>query len=444
MKKLKFLALFGIILIFINTNMISALDLNQKIKKNVYVDTVDLSGLTMQEAQERLENHLNLSSYFNLVYEDKNIKVDKNDFDVDYKINELVNKAYNVGRDKDLISNIKTNISLGKGNKEIININPSYNGNKIDQFIKNLDREIYIKPVNATAKVVNGHIIFTKELDGKEVDSNQLKEIILYRIKKIKSEDVTLPTNTIKPKFTLEQLSKINTILGTYQTSFNIKNEERVNNIDVASKSVSNIILGKNEKLFFNSFLECEAVKKQFKEAPIIKNGKTDKGMGGGVCQVSSTLYNAALYAGMKIVKVQNHSIPSFYIEKGRDATVSDGYIDFIFENKYDTPVLVYNEVVGDKIISTIYGNQEDKKDIEIVTDVISVKKNKEIIKKDPKLPKGSKIVEQEGRLGYTVNTFRIYKKQDEILKKELVYTSYYPPSDRIIVEGSKEMILQK
>ena len=81
------------------------------------------------------------------------------------------------------------------------------------------------------------------------------------------------------------------------------------------------------------------------KEAPVIVNGKLEKGLGGGICQVSSTIYNAALYAGTDITSVKNHTIPSAYISKGRDATVSLGGIDFKFKNKFKTPILVYNEV---------------------------------------------------------------------------------------------------
>lgn len=446
MKKLKLVVIFGIILmlILITPRLAMAIDINQKINTNVYVNDIDLSKLTKSQAKKKINDYLDSYRYFTLINDQRTINVDKNKFDVNYKVDDLVDKAFNVGRDKDIISNIKTNLSLRKGNKKVINIKCEYNKEKIDKYIDDLNKDIYIEPINATAQIINKQVIVKKGSYGKSIDTQKLKEIIYEKIDKIENDESDIPIKPLKPKYTYDQLSKIDTVLGSYETKFNPKNTKRVNNIKVASKYTSNVLLDKGEKLFFNSFLQHDYVKKELQEAPIIKDGKHDKGLGGGICQVSSTLYNAALYAGMDIKKVQNHSIPSIYVEKGRDATISDGYIDFVFENPYDTPVIIYNEVINDKIVSTIYGSQNDKKDIEIITKVQAVIKNKEIVKKDPKLTKDVKIVEEEGRLGYTVNTFRVYKKNDEILKKELIYTSYYPPSDKIVVEGTKPIVLEE
>ena len=182
----------------------------------------------------------------------------------------------------------------------------------------------------------------------------------------------------------------------------------------------------------------------KLKVASIILNGKHDKGVGGGICQVSTTIYNAALYAGMDIVKITNHSIPSPYVTKGRDATVSNGSMDFVFKNNNNNPIIVHNEIFENKIASKIYGCSSDKRNIEIETEIVETIKNKKIYKSDSKLQKGTKVVEQEGRLGYTVNTFRLYKSNNEILKKELVNTSYYPPCDEIILKGTKDNTLYK
>ena len=142
----------------------------------------------------------------------------------------------------------------------------------------------------------------------------------------------------------------------------------------------------------------------------------------------------------MDIVEITNHSIPSPYVNKGRDATVCDGAIDFVFKNRYNTPIIVHNTILSNKIVSNIYGSSDDKSDIEIDTEVIETITNKKIYKNNSKLRKDVKVVEQPGRLGYTVNTFRIYKSNGEILKKELINKSYYPPCDEIILKGTKEV----
>lgn len=446
LKKGKFLVLIALVIIFLitNNNIIYAINFEGKILKNVFVEDIDLSELTKNEATEKINSYIEKNREFNLYYKDKSIIVDKNKFDVDYKVNALVNKAYNIGRDKDIVTNLKTKISLNKGKKKVISLTCNYNMKNIDNFIDDIYTKNYVAPINANAKVVDNNIIVSRECYGQTVDKNKLKNIILYKIENLDSKKAQMPLKVLKPKYTYQQLSKINTLLGSYETYFNPQNKNRVNNIEVAAKSTDNILVDKYEKFSFNKQLKQKNIYSQLKVAPIILNGKHDKGLGGGICQVSTTIYNAALYAGMDIIEISNHSIPSPYVKKGRDATVSDGYMDFVFQNNNNIPIIIHNEIFENKIVSKIYGNNEYKRDIEVTTQVVKTIKNKKIYKNDSKLQNGIKVVEQEGRLGYTVNTFRLYKSNNQILKRELINTSYYPPCDEIILQGTKNDSLSK
>ncbi|WP_455542564.1 VanW family protein [Intestinibacter sp.] len=439
MKRDKLLVMLVIIFMLLNNNVVYAFDLEGKISKNVYVQNIDLSNLTRDEATQKINSYIHESRYFDLIYKDKKMSVDKNAFNLDYKVEQLVDKAYNIGKDRDIITNIKTKLSLKKGNKEIIPVNCYYNVSKIDNLIEKFNSQLYLSPVSAAVKVVDGNIVIRKESYGQEIDKEKLKNIIVYKVENLDSKEAEIPMKVLNPKYTYNQLSKIDTLLGSHETYFNPKNINRVSNINVAAQSTSDILIGTNEKFSFNNELRCKNAYNQLKKAPIILNGKHEEGVGGGICQVSTTIYNAALYAGMSIVQITNHSIPSLYIEKGRDATVSDGYIDFKFQNKYSTPVIIHNEIFQNKIVSKIYGNNKDKSNVEIDTEIVKTIKNKKIYKNDSKLPKGMKVVEQEGRLGYTVNTFRVYKLNGEVSKRELINTSYYPPCDEIILKGTKE-----
>lgn len=293
-------------------------------------------------------------------------------------------------------------------------------------------------------KLWMGNIVVYEEHKGQAVNKENLKDIIVYKIENLDSSQSEIPLDVLNPKYTYDQLMKIDTLLGSYETYFNPKRKNRVNNITVAAKSTSDILVNTNEKFSFNQQLRDNDAYNKLKVASIILNGKHDKGVGGGICQVSTTIYNAALYAGMDIVKITNHSIPSPYVTKGRDATVSNGSMDFVFKNNNNNPIIVHNEIFENKIVSKIYGCSSDKRNIEIETEIVETIKNKKIYKSDSKLQKGTKVVEQEGRLGYTVNTFRLYKSNNEILKKELVNTSYYPPCDEIILKGTKDNTLYK
>ena len=444
LRRGKLLILMMLVIIFMLTNnkIIYAINLNGKILNNVYVQDINLSDLTKEEATKKINSYIEQNNEFELFY--NNESVNKETLGVDYKVDELVDRAYSIGRDKDLITDMKTKISLKKGEKKIIPLTCSYNIKKVDNLIDKIYSKLYISPKDASAKIVNGNIVVYEEHKGQAVDKENLKDIIVYKIENLDSSQSEIPLDVLNPKYTYDQLMKIDTLLGSYETYFNPKRKNRVNNITVAANSTSDILVNTNEKFSFNQQLRDNDAYNKLKVASIILNGKHDKGVGGGICQVSTTIYNAALYAGMDIVQITNHSIPSPYVTKGRDATVSNGSMDFVFKNNNNNPIIVHNEIFENKIVSKIYGCSSDKRNIEIETEIVETIKNKKIYKSDSKLQKGTKVVEQEGRLGYTVNTFRLYKSNNEILKKELVNTSYYPPCDEIILKGTKDNTLYK
>ena len=140
-----------------------------------------------------------------------------------------------------------------------------------------------------------------------------------------------------------------------------------------------------------------------YKNAPVIVNGKLQDGTGGGVCQVSTTIYNSALYSGLDITKVRNHSLPSAYAPVGKDATVVDGYLDLKFKNPYNHPIYIKNTTYNGVVTSKIYGNSQDRKNISI------------------------RVEKVKGGNGNVVKTYRDFKDSSgNIIKSEYITTSSY------------------
>lgn len=436
MKKFNIISMLIVAIFFLgSTQSVQGIEKEKKIHKNVYIEDIDVSSLTKKEAIIKINNILDKNNKLDLDYKEGKCEINLSDLGVSYNVDQAVNDAFNIDKKESVIKDLKTKISLSVGNKKVIKLKYTYDNEKLKDCIESIADKNYISPVDAIAKVENGIIQKSKEKYGKMIDSHSLNQMIVNRIKGIYAYEIEVPILSIEPKFKLSELNKIDTILGKYETYFNPEIENRVNNIRIASNATSNILIDRHEEFSFNSILMKSNSLKNMKEAPVIINGKLDKGLGGGICQVSSTIYNAALYAGMDITNIRNHSIPSTYISKGRDATVSLGDVDFKFKNKFNTPILIYNEVKENKIVSTVYGNSQDKKDIEIITEIVQVLPNKVIQKNSDKFYKGEKVIEEEGRRGYKVNTFRIYKEDST---KEFVYESYYPPMNKIILHGTK------
>lgn len=440
LKKLKIAIFLSLLIVSLGNVVLSnAIEFEGKIYKNIYVRDIDLSNLTKKEAIDKINKILNNNNSFSLNFNDKEYIFSKDNIETDYNVEEVVEKAYSIGRDKGILSNMKTRSSLAMEKKVILDYSITFDEKKLDKYLKELNKKIYIKPISATIRIINGKIVINKEKNGCKVNEDELKNTIITKIKNIDNEDEIIPTLSVKPRYSYDDLSKINTILGSFETYFNTNNYNRSDNIKLAASATSNILLEKGEVFSFNSYIQKSHISKYLKEAPVIINGKSEKGIGGGMCQVSSTIYNAALYSGMKIINVKNHSIPSPYIEKGRDATVSRGIIDLKFSNKFDSPVFIYNQIVDNKLICTIYGNETDNKDIDIITETTEVLHNRIIRKNSEKYDLGVKTVEQEGRKGYKVQTYRIYKSSLGN-KTEYIGQSYYPPQDKIIIYGTREL----
>ena len=435
MKRLRIIVVLSVIIFFLgNVGIVQSIGQNEKICKNIFIEDVNVSNLTKLEAKNKIEQNINNNKNLSLVLNDIVFNLNLDDIEVIYDIDKAIEEAYNIGRNDNLINNIKSKLDLKHGNRKVININYNYDDKKLEEYIDYICREINTKPVDASIKLENNKLEYTKESYGRSVDASKLKEIIVYKIKDKYISENEIPITFQSPKYLYSELSKIDTVLGTYETYFNPENENRVSNIKVASDATSGLILNKGSEFSFNKYIDANYNK--LKNAPVIINGKLQDGVGGGICQVSSTIYNAALYSGLEITSIKNHSIPSGYISKGRDATVSVGIIDFKFKNNLYSPVFIHNEVYENKIISTIYGGKQDKKDIEILTEITEELPNKVQIKSSDELCKGEKKIFQKGREGYKVNTFRFYKDKKV---KEFINESYYPPLDEIILYGTKE-----
>ena len=224
-----------IIFMLTNNKIIYAINLNGKILNNVYVQDINLSDLTKEEATKKINSYIEQNNEFELFYNNESILVNKE-------------RAYSIGRDKDLITDMKTKISLKKGEKKIIPLTCSYNIKKVDNLIDKIYSKLYISPKDASAKIVDGNIVVYEEHKGQAVNKENLKDIIVYKIENLDSSQSEIPLDVLNPKYTYDQLMKIDTLLGSYETYFNPKRKNRVNNITVAAKSTSDILVNTNEK----------------------------------------------------------------------------------------------------------------------------------------------------------------------------------------------------
>jgi vancomycin resistance protein YoaR len=180
-----------------------------------------------------------------------------------------------------------------------------------------------------------------------------------------------LIVSEVKPKFTVADVKDIKDVLASFTTNFNKFNSSRTHNIKLACNKINNFLLKPGEQFSMNAALGPRTVKNGYMQAPIIINNELIPGTGGGVCQVTSTLYNAVLFSGLQVVQRRNHSITLGYIPPGQDATIAEGYIDFKFKNNRDYTICISAEVKDNLLNIKIIGRKNSQEPTIILKPVI-------------------------------------------------------------------------
>jgi vancomycin resistance protein YoaR len=233
---------------------------------------------------------------------------------------------------------------------------PLINTSKYDNFLDKLDKQFSIDPENASLDP-NGMII--PERTGSRIHRQVFTEQFYSYFFSPKKTKMEIPLLKVYPRVDSELLSDIRSLrIGRYVTSFNSHNKKRSNNIQLATKAINNQVVFPGETFSFNRVVGKRTVAKGYLRAPVIVRGEFSEDIGGGICQVSSTLYNAVDYAGLKIVERFSHSRKVPYIPPGRDATVSWYGPDFVFKNTYNQPILIRARTLGHLLIIKVYSSE--------------------------------------------------------------------------------------
>ena len=398
----KFIYLSIIIIIAFSTVGIAPADNNKKIHKNITIENISVGKLTKEEAVNILEKTYPLDN-FNITYNNESWTIKPEDIELSFHIEERVDEALNYTRSKSIWNNIKRKGKLNINKPYNIKIKATYNEVKLSKQLEKIYEKVNVEAVDATFYVEpSGEIKRSESKEGRDVDISKLKDDIYNMINKKKIKDINLPVLTLYPKTSTKQVKSINSILGQFSTSFN-DSTSRGSNIHVAGESTSDVLLMPGETFSYNKKTGARNWVNGYQSAPIIVGGRVVNGEGGGVCQVSTTIYNAALLSGLTIDEVHNHSLPSRYAPRGRDATVSYGYTDLKFTNPYTHPVYIKNIVANGAITSKIYGCNLDR-------ERIVIRMEEEYLK--------DKI---------TVKTYRLYlDEENNVMRRELVNTSIY------------------
>lgn len=442
--------LIGLGLIIIMVSGVFLLNIKNTVEvdtiyEGISVSAIDLSKKTREEAlktiRDKKEEEIKEKS-MTLKGREKEYNIALKDIGFDYEYEKAVDDAYKIGRDGKIFQRYKEIKSLEKDKKDI-ELESFYNKEKIDEKTRNIGKELNRKVINSEFNFNAGKPTASEEALGYKVDEKELSAKIESNIDKL--EEIEIPIETIKPTYTKEYYSRINGIIGSSSTSFKTSGAGRVQNIQLSTRAFNGKILHPGETISYNSTVGPVTTAAGYKDAPVIIAGDLTPGVGGGICQTSTTLYNALLRADLTVTERSHHSIPSSYMEKGLDAVVAGNYLDLKFRNDFDYPIYISSRVVNRTVYFDIYGDRE-KRDYTIqmepkITQVIP-HKTKEVLKAS--LAPGTRELVQAGRNGYKVTSYKHKIKNGKVFESKVVSNDYYKEREAIYNIGPKKVETKK
>ena len=255
-------------------------------------------------------------------------------------------------------------------------------------------------------------------------------------------EEYVIPLKITKPDITTDEIGSegFPDLLGTYKTYYNSSNKDRTTNLRLASNKIDGTVLMPGETFSYNKVVGERTIAAGYKEAPIYAGGKVVDGIGGGICQVSSTLYNAVIFANLDIVSRTNHRFVPSYVTAGRDATVVYGSIDFKFKNTRKYPIKIESSVSGGVAKVSIYGMKEEKEyDVKIETKITGSIPTKTVYEEDSTLPAGKEKVVQKGHKGTYSEAYKVVYYNGKVVSRTLLSKDKYSAMETIIKRGTKK-----
>lgn len=253
-------------------------------------------------------------------------------------------------------------------------------------------------------------------------------------------EEYTIPLKILYPSVTTNQLDAeaFPDLLSSFSTSFTSSNSNRSTNISLSASKINGVVLMPGETFSYNQVVGQRTKAAGFKEAPAYLNGKVVQEYGGGICQVSSTLYNAVLYANLEITERTNHGFKPSYVKPGLDATVSWGGPDFKFTNNRNYPIKIVCDTSGKILRIYIYGLKTDN-DYKVVLDAqyLSTVYAQTVYQTDSSLDTGQTRVISNGSNGCKTATYKtLYNSAGNVVSTECISRDTYNPHNKIVAVG--------
>ena len=494
------IVIFSVIFAITNIN-------NANITKGVKIEGIDVSGLTREQAKEKLESIYSEKKKkdITLKYEDFETTIAPETLETNYNIEKATNEAILVGKSGNIITN-NYGIFFALIGKKNIKVETTINEEQTKQAIEDIQTnlpetieepdyyiendKLIITPGKEGQKILTDKLLTEIKEQQKNINTNQetieipaekawpskvdIDKIHQDIYKKVQDAYITkdpvevhpevigidfniedakkileenkeqyeIPLQITNPQVTLSNLGSeaFPEKISAYSTRYDGGDKDRSTNLEIACKKIDEKIVLPGETFSYNKTLGARTTKAGYKTAKVYENGAVVDGIGGGICQISSTLYNAVLKANMQTVERRNHQFITSYVPEGRDATVAYGVTDFKFKNTRKYAIKIKATASNGVATISIYGIKENPEyNITFETKTISTIPVTEKYIEDNTIAEGTEEIKQKGANGCVTETYIIKSLNGQVVSKDLLSKDTYSAMQRIILKGTKK-----
>ena len=408
----------------------------------IYVGEYNLGGMTEEEASQKIQGLVNEmeNQKITLIVDGQPVETQAKNLGFHWSNPEAVSQAASSWQGGNLIKRYLNKKDIEQ-NHVIIPLETALDDGSVAAFVADKCAQAVMEPKNATIVRGKGEFIVTPSAIGKTVDVAATKQALDAALANGLREPVTATAVVleVKPAITTDDLITIKDVLGTFSTSFSSSGASRSKNLQVGAGKINGHVLMPGETLSGYECMHPFTVENGYATASAYENGQVVDSIGGGVCQIATTLYNAVLRAELEVAQRQNHSMIVGYVKPSEDAAIAGTYKDIKFTNNYSTPIYVEGYTSGKTLTFTIYGKETRpaNRTFDFVSETLSVTDPgapKEIV--DPTLPPGSKSQVQSAHKGMKSRLWKVVYVDGVEQSREILHTDTYNPSKAIIKVG--------
>lgn len=496
-----------IMLLLIVSTIFSIININnENIISGISIEGIDISGLSKKEAMDKIQNlyEEKKQKEIGIRYKEYETSLNPTIMEVNYEVENAVDKAYLIGRDSNIFFN-NYNILFTLIGKKNINVEMKFNEEVAKKTIQDISVNLPGVIVESSYSIEGDKLIIIKGKEGITIDIDELLGRVKENLNNINiiEDDIDIPVIDKKPEeididkihneiyketkdayytkepftvypevegidFNVEDAKKILqeekeeyeislvitkpniTIadigteafpdkLATFTTRYDVSNKDRTVNLELACQKINEKVVSPGEVFSYNKTLGARTVAAGYKNAKVYSNGEVVDGIGGGICQISSTLYNSVLLANLEIVERRNHQFVTSYLPAGRDATVVYGMTDFQFKNTRKYPIRIVASAQNGIATVSIYGLKEENEytftfNTKTIASIPFTVKYVE----DNTLPVGTEKIKQKGANGLKTETYITKMLNGKVVSTTLLSKDTYDAMNKIVLKGTK------